>query len=228
MRLIRFTAVDSPSPSFGVVVRDQAVPFAVLQSASRISRTPPRPSGKYEEDDPQTAPLLRAFAKALLAPTPEPTAGQPVPLSYCKSSTNTIVGDDETVPWLAYTSRLDIEPELAVVYGNPRQPVADFCIFNDISARDVQAPEFIGGFRLTKDMAKGNQLRPYLVTPDEVGDPSDLTVTVSVNGQPRYQGSTSEISHPAEDIFAWLGCIAPLEPSPSWVSAPSPTARAAT
>ena len=32
MKLIRFTTADSPNPCFGVVVRDQAVPFAVLQS----------------------------------------------------------------------------------------------------------------------------------------------------------------------------------------------------
>jgi 2-keto-4-pentenoate hydratase/2-oxohepta-3-ene-1,7-dioic acid hydratase in catechol pathway len=125
---------------------------------------------------------------------------------------NSIVGDGETVPWPAYTSRLDVEPELAVVYGNAKQPVAGFCIFNDISARDVQATEFVGGFCLTKDMAKGNQLGPYLVTADEVGDPYNLTVTVVVNGQLKYQGSTSEISHKAEDVFAWLDFIAPLTP----------------
>jgi len=48
------------------------------------------------------------------------------------------------------------------VYGNEKQPVAGFCIFNDVSARDVQATEFVGGFCLTKDMANGNQLGPYL------------------------------------------------------------------
>jgi len=98
------------------------------------------------------------------------------------------------------------------VYGNEKQPVAGFCIFNDVSARDVQATEFVGGFCLTKDMANGNQLGPYLVTPDEVGDPYNLKVTVVVNGQVKYQGSTSEISHKAEDVFAWLGFIAPLKP----------------
>jgi 2-keto-4-pentenoate hydratase/2-oxohepta-3-ene-1,7-dioic acid hydratase in catechol pathway len=279
MKLIRFTTADSPSPSFGVVVRDHALPFAVLQrkagtsfphltdSRSYLANLPesertakellawgeqhlaqladgerfplnavrllepvevaalfdfgltPRHLKnsaetimKYEKDNPQTAPLLQVFAKVLLAPKPKPAAGQPVPLSYYKSNLNTIVGDGETIPWPAYTSRLDIEPELAVVYGNQKQPVAGFCIFNDVSARDVQAPEFIGGFCLTKDMAKGNQLGPYLVTPDEVGDPYNLKVTVLVNGQVRYQGSTSEISHKAEDVFAWLGFIAPLKP----------------
>jgi 2-keto-4-pentenoate hydratase/2-oxohepta-3-ene-1,7-dioic acid hydratase in catechol pathway len=167
---------------------------------------------KYEKDNPQTAPLLQAFAKLLLAPKHKPTAGQPEPLSFYKSNMNSIVGDGETVPWPAYSSRLDIEPELAVVYGNEKQPVAGFCIFNDVSARDVQATEFVGGFCLTKDMAKGNQLGPYLVTADEVGDPYNLKVTVVVNGQVKYEGSTSEISHKVEDIFAWLGFIAPLKP----------------
>jgi 2-keto-4-pentenoate hydratase/2-oxohepta-3-ene-1,7-dioic acid hydratase in catechol pathway len=279
MKLIRFTTPDSPSPSFGVIIGDQAVPFSVLQSKTGKSATPladsrsylanlpgseqaakdllawgelhlselsagerfpldsvrllepvevaalfdfgltPRhlknsieTNRKYEKDDPQTAPLLQAFAKAVLGPKAKLPAGQPEPLSYYKSNMNAIVGDGETVPWPAYTSWLDIEPELAVVYGNEKQPVAGFCIFNDISARDVQATEFVGGFCLTKDMAKGNQLGPCLVTPDEVGDPYRLEVTVMVDGLVRYQGSTSEISHKAEDIFAWLRFIAPPKP----------------
>lgn len=167
---------------------------------------------KYEKDDPQIVALLQAFTKVVLAPKPKPPAGQPERLAFYKSNMNAIVGDGETIPWPAYTSYLDIEPELAVVYGNEKQPVAGFCIFNDVSARDVQATEFVGGFCLTKDMAKGNQLGPYLVTLDEVGDPYNLKVTVVVNGQVKYQGSTSEISHKAEDVFAWLGFIAPLKP----------------
>ena len=167
---------------------------------------------KYEKDDPQTAPLLKAFAAAVLRKPPDRPAGQAEPLSYYKSNMNTIVGDGEIVPWPAYTSRLDIEPELGVVYGNQRQPVAGFCIFNDVSARDVQAPEFVGGFCLTKDMAKGNQLGPYLVTSDEVGDPYNLKVTVRVNGKVKYQGLTSDISSKAADVFAWLEFMAPLKP----------------
>jgi len=167
---------------------------------------------KYEKNNPQTSAMLQAFAKAVMAPKPKPPAGQPEPLSYYKCNMNTVVGDGVTVPWPAYTSRLDVEPEMAVVYGNEKQPVAGYCIFNDVSARDVQATEFVGGFCLTKDMANGNQLGPYLVTADEVGDPYNLKVTVGVNGQVKYRGSTSEISHKAEDVFAWLRFIAPLKP----------------
>ena len=279
MKLIRFIASDSPNPRFGVIIRDQAVPFTVLQSKSGKSSSQLADSRsylanlpdsehaakemfawgeqhlkelgdgerfpfnsvkllepvevaalfdfgltprhlknsaetimKYEKDNPQTAPLLQAFAKAVMAPKAKPPAGQPEPLSYYKCNMNTIVGDGQTIPWPSYTSRLDIEPELAVIYGNEKQPVAGFCIFNDISARDVQAPEFIGGFCLTKDMAEGNQLGPYLVTPDEVGDPYNLKVTVLVDGHVKFQGSTSDIDHKAEDVFAWLKFIAPLKP----------------
>jgi 2-keto-4-pentenoate hydratase/2-oxohepta-3-ene-1,7-dioic acid hydratase in catechol pathway len=61
-------------------------------------------------------------------------------------------------------------------------------------------------------MAMGNQLGPYLVTADEVGDPYSLAVTVTVDGQVRFQGSTSEISHRVEDVFSWLGLVCPLTP----------------
>ncbi|WCD77992.1 fumarylacetoacetate hydrolase family protein [Pseudomonas sp. TUM22785] len=166
----------------------------------------------YEKDNPDTGPLLAAFRKMLLAPRAKPSPGVPERLSYYKGNLNSIVGDDVEVPWPVYTSRLDIEPELAVVYGNAHQPVAGYCIFNDISARDVQALEIIGGFCLTKDMTSGNQLGPWLVTADEVGNPLDLAVHVAVDGAPRFQGSTREISHPVEDVFAWLGLICPLQP----------------
>lgn len=278
MKLIRFTHADSPTAHFGVVIRDHAVAFTMIQSKAGktfeqltdsrayLAHLPDSESAarelanwgeenfaelgegekfplgavrllepvevvalfdfgltprhlknsaevlmKYEKDNPQTAPLLQAFAKAVLAPKAKASDGQPEPLSYYKSNMSSIVGDGVTVPWPAYTSRLDVEPELAVVYGNEKQPVAGYCIFNDVSARDVQAPEFIGGFCLTKDMANGNQLGPFLVTPDEVGDPFSLKVTVRVNGQVRYQGSTSEINHPVDDVFAWLRFIAPLK-----------------
>lgn len=179
-------------------------PRHLMNSAETLAR--------YEKDNPQTSALIAALRQILLQPRQPVPAGQPERLSYYKCNLNAVVGNDQTVPWPIYTSRLDIEPELAVVYGNAQQPVAGFCIFNDISARDVQAPEIIGGFCLTKDMANGNQLGPYLVTLDEIGNPYDLSVRVEVDGVERYRGSTSEISHTAEDVFRWLGMVCPLTP----------------
>jgi hypothetical protein len=165
----------------------------------------------YERDDPQTTALIAALQRMLDRPRAPSTDGQLERLAYDKCNMNSIVGDGVTVPWLMYTARLDIEPELAVVYGNARQPIAGYCIFNDVSARDVQAPEIVGGFCLKKDMTNGNQLGPWLVTADEVGDPYAFDVEVTVDGALRYRGSTAEISHTAEQEFLWLGLICPLE-----------------
>lgn len=167
---------------------------------------------KYEQDNPQIAGLIEAMRKMLLAPKATATPGVPERLSYYKCNLNAVVGSGETVSWPVYTSYLDVEPELAVVYGNASQPVAGYCIFNDVSARDIQAPEIIGGFCLSKDMAAGNQLGPFLVTADEAGDVFNQRVTVTVNGVQRYQGSTSEISHRPEDMVRWLSVICPLVP----------------
>lgn len=167
---------------------------------------------RHEKDNPQTSALIEAFRQMLQKPPVATPPGQAERLTYYKGNLNSVSGDGACIPWPRYTSRLDIEPELAFVYGNDRQPVAGYCIFNDVSARDVQAPEIIGGFCLTKDMAKGNQLGPWLVTPDEVGDPRALEVTVTVDGTERYRGSTAEISHTAEDVIRWLETICPLAP----------------
>ncbi|MBK9520221.1 MAG: fumarylacetoacetate hydrolase family protein [Rhodocyclaceae bacterium] len=179
-------------------------PRHLANSANTLSR--------YEKDNPQTQSLIEALRQMLTKPRAPATPGQPERLSYYKCNLNSVVGDNETIPWPQYTAYLDIEPELAVVYGNAKQPVAGFCIFNDVSARDVQAAEIIGGFCLTKDMAVGNQLGPWLVTLDEIGDPYALNVTVTIDGKERFHGSTSEISHQVEAVFAWLGMVCPVTP----------------
>lgn len=55
--------------------------------------------GRYEKDNPQTASLLKAFAKAVMAPKAKAPEGQPEALSYHKGNMNTIVGDNESIPW---------------------------------------------------------------------------------------------------------------------------------
>lgn len=47
--------------------------------------------------------------------------------------------------WPEYSSYLDIEPELAIVCGNDKVPIAGYTILNDVSARDVQMAEMAGG-----------------------------------------------------------------------------------
>jgi 2-keto-4-pentenoate hydratase/2-oxohepta-3-ene-1,7-dioic acid hydratase in catechol pathway len=113
------------------------------------------------------------------------------PLCF-KGNPTSLYGHDHEVPWPAYAKKLDYELELAAVIGKPVRD-ADFeaaadCILgytllNDFSARDVQAGEMrnsTGPYK-GKDFAWG--LGPWIVTPDELGDPAAVKMKVSVNGE---------------------------------------------
>ena len=121
---------------------------------------------------------------------------------YYKCNHNAIIGDNDTIHWPAYSSYLDIEPELAVVTGNEVIPIAGYTIFNDSSARDVQFWEMIGtGPARSKDFGHSKGLGPFIVTPDEIGDPLALNVKVKIGERFEWKGSTSEYSaHPVKAL----------------------------
>ena len=168
----------------------------------------------YEKNNPDILAVMQAIGKSIVSKEPSEADIKMGALSHYKSSMNSIVGENTDVPWPLYTSRLDIEPELAAIYGNEKQLVAGYCIFNDISARDIQPIDLVCGMGLcrSKDLEAGNQLGPYLVTLDEVGDPYNLKVIVKVDGEKTCEGSTAEISHKAESVFSYLSTYSKIKP----------------
>jgi len=100
-----------------------------------------------------------------------------------------------------------------MVIGNSRDKIAGYTIFNDASARDVQFPEMIGtGPARSKDFFRGNGLGPFLVTPDEVGDPLNLEVDVNISDRFLWKGHTSEYSVQPTDVVAYLETVFDLQP----------------
>lgn len=109
-----------------------------------------------------------------------------------KGNPTTMFGHDATVPWPRYTQKLDYELEVAAVIGRPTKDVdldhaADailgYTLLNDFSARDTQRGEMnasTGPYK-GKDFAWG--LGPWIVTPDEFGDPSTLQMAVRIDGE---------------------------------------------
>jgi 2-keto-4-pentenoate hydratase/2-oxohepta-3-ene-1,7-dioic acid hydratase in catechol pathway len=135
---------------------------------------------------------------------------------YYKCNHNAIIGDNDTIHWPAYSSYLDIEPELAIVTGNEVMPIAGYTIFNDSSARDVQFWEMIGtGPARSKDFGHSKGLGPFIVTPDEIGDPLALNVKVKIGERFEWKGSTSEYSARPEKTVEYLKTI--FKPSPGTV-----------
>ncbi len=113
------------------------------------------------------------------------------PLCF-KSSGAHMVGPDEEVPWPSYTEKMDFELEFCVVIGRggrdipeerAREHILGFSILNDWSARDAQIPEMkmgTGPFK-GKDFCWG--MGPWIATPDEVDDYTQITMSASVNGE---------------------------------------------
>lgn len=104
------------------------------------------------------------------------------------------------IAWPAYSEKLDFEFELAVVIGKQGRDiraadaldhVAGVTIYNDFSARDVQADEAtIGaGPGKSKDFDQGNVLGPCIVTLDEI-DPADIAMALRVDGEEWARGHT--------------------------------------
>jgi len=102
-----------------------------------------------------------------------------------------IIGPDEAIVYPEHlTEELDYELELAVVISKsgkwfgPEEAadyIGGFVIFNDITARDIQRREMRSGvFSFCKGIDTFCPLGPWIVTPDELGDPHDLQMTLRV------------------------------------------------
>jgi 2-keto-4-pentenoate hydratase/2-oxohepta-3-ene-1,7-dioic acid hydratase in catechol pathway len=124
-----------------------------------------------------------------------------------------IVGPDEPVVYPEHlTNELDYELELAVVIAKdgkwfgPEEAedyIGGYTIFNDITARDIQRREMESGvFSFCKAIDTFCPLGPWIVTPDEIGDPHDLAMELRVNGEPRQESHSGRMSVTIPEIIA--------------------------
>ena len=130
-----------------------------------------------------------------------------------------IVGPDEPIVYPEHlTEELDYELELAVVLGkagkwfSPEEApdyVGGYVVFNDVTARDIQRGEMRSGvFSFCKAIDTFCPLGPWIVTADEIPDPSELEMELRVNGEVRQHSNMRNMSvTPAEVLsnFSALG-----------------------
>jgi 2-keto-4-pentenoate hydratase/2-oxohepta-3-ene-1,7-dioic acid hydratase in catechol pathway len=120
--------------------------------------------------------------------------------------------DDIVYPPHGITNEVDYELELAVVIGkagkffSPEEAedyIAGYLIFNDITARDIQREEMKSGvFSLSKGIDTFCPIGPWIVTPDEVGDATNLAMELRVNGESRQVSHTSRMSVTIPEIIS--------------------------
>ncbi|MFE7243324.1 fumarylacetoacetate hydrolase family protein [Streptomyces sp. NPDC057580] len=134
---------------------------------------------------------------------------------------STVVGPYDQVLIPRGSVKTDWEVELAVVIGrraryldSPEEAltcVAGYTISNDVSEREFQL-EYSGQWDLGKSCETFNPLGPWLVTPDEVGDPQKLQLTTRVNGTPRQHGTTGDMIFGVAHLLWYLSQYLVLEP----------------
>jgi len=88
-----------------------------------------------------------------------------------------------------------------------------YSIFNDISARDTQAVEMLGGLGPAKgkDFDTGNIIGPCITTADEI-NPYNLTMIARVNGEEWSRGSSSTMHWKFEDLISYVSKSETLYP----------------
>jgi 2-keto-4-pentenoate hydratase/2-oxohepta-3-ene-1,7-dioic acid hydratase in catechol pathway len=126
---------------------------------------------------------------------------------------DSIIGPDEPIIYPEHlTEELDYELELAVVlrksgkWFSPEEAadyIGGYVIFNDITARDIQRGEMRSGvFSFCKAIDTFCPLGPWIVTPDELGDPHDLEMKLRVNGETRQESHSGRMSVTIPEILS--------------------------
>jgi len=140
---------------------------------------------------------------------------------YYRSNQRAVVGQDAVVLFPAGESRMDFELELAAVLGavlespspaDAERAIAGYCLFNDWSARAIQAEVMKVGLGPAKGKDFASSLGPWMVTPDELGPLGELELSARVNGEIWSQGRIGDMRWRWGDMLAFAGEGVRLEP----------------
>jgi acylpyruvate hydrolase len=206
-RMEELVALDGPAwPAIGELV-----------ASGDFGQLPRHPLESVTLLPPVTAPSQMLFVRANY-PQPDgsiPTLERPAFFSKLPS---TLIPDGASVLLPAMSTQPDWEGELALVIGRHAshvsrelalEHVAGYTVTNDITARDLQAS---GEPTLAKNYRTFAPLGPWLVTPDEVGNPHDLRIRQWINDKLFQDGNTSEMVFDIPEIIVFLSSITDLHP----------------
>jgi 2,4-diketo-3-deoxy-L-fuconate hydrolase len=142
------------------------------------------------------------------------------PVLFLKATTS-FSGPNDPIVIPRGSTKTDYEVELGVVIGRTARGlagvadaaacIAGYCVVNDVSERAFQLER--GG---QWDKGKGCDtfcpVGPWLVTPDEVGDPAGLALKLRVNGQKRQASTTAEMVFAPAFLVHYISQFMTLEP----------------
>ncbi|CAN7275586.1 fumarylacetoacetate hydrolase family protein [Mesorhizobium sp. LjNodule214] len=143
----------------------------------------------------------------------------PEPIIFMKAS-SAIVGPDDDVLIPRGSVKTDWEVELAVVIGRKAKYVSEaealdyvagYCVAHDVSERAFQA-ERQGQWTKGKSCDTFGPIGPWLVTKDEVADPQNIKMWLTVNGKTMQNGSTKTMVYGVAYLVSYLSQFMSLHP----------------
>ncbi|MCW3087709.1 MAG: hydrolase family protein, partial [Sediminibacterium sp.] len=123
------------------------------------------------------------------------------PIIFLKA-TSALAGPDDTLQIPKNSVKTDYEVELAIIIGQKASNipeaealkyVAGYSIINDYSEREWQLERTGGQWDKGKSADGFAPLGPFLVTPDILGDPQQLNISLKVNGIIKQQSNTGKM-----------------------------------
>jgi acylpyruvate hydrolase len=130
-----------------------------------------------------------------------------------------LIGAGQPVLVPPESEAVDYEAELAFVVGrrvrrvsgeDALAAVGGYTVANDVTMRDFQyrSQQWLQG----KTWADSTPLGPFLVTPEEVGDPHSLGISLELNGERMQDSDTSKLIFDIPTLVATISEFVPLNP----------------
>lgn len=140
------------------------------------------------------------------------------PVLFAKFA-DTLVAAGEAIVAPPESEAVDYEAELAFVIGRAvrragaaeaMDAIAGYTVANDVTMRDYQyrTHQWLAG----KNWAHSTPLGPFLVTPDEVGDPHALDISLTLNGEQMQSANTRQLIFDIPTIIGAISEFVPLLP----------------
>jgi 2-keto-4-pentenoate hydratase/2-oxohepta-3-ene-1,7-dioic acid hydratase in catechol pathway len=133
--------------------------------------------------------------------------------------TTAIIGPGDPIVLPVNSAEPDYEAEFAFVIGRGgyriaaeewRSHVYGYTIVNDVSARDVQFAT--SQWSMSKSFPTFCPIGPAIVTADEVPDPHNLAISLSIDGEELQSSNTSDLVFKIPELIEYLSNITPLLP----------------
>ena len=130
-----------------------------------------------------------------------------------------IIGPNEPIILPAITKEPDYEAEFAFIIGQggyqipaseAMNHVYGYTIVNDVSARDIQFST--SQWSLSKSLPTFCPLGPAILTKDEIADPHNLDIQLSIDGETLQHSNTKELIFKIPELIEYISSITPLLP----------------